>query len=589
MPSGSLRASDHLISAGRVWLVSLAGMLLLGCGEQSPQPPRPTVIDPAGAKPSARTADPIASLARFQDATKTSGVDFTYRDGQEAGHFSILESLGGGVALFDYDGDGALDVFVPGGGSFDSSQQMLGRPGALFHNEGRLIFENVTVPAGVDLAPHYSHGAAVGDFDGDGFSDLLVTGYGGLALFCNRGDGTFSEGAADAGLTDTLWSSSAAWGDLNGDGVLDLYVAHYVDWSFSNHPFCPAATDTTGKRRDVCPPKSFTGLPHTLYFGSGDGTFRDGSREAGLEPAGTTLGKGLGVLLADVDLDGDLDIYVANDTVPKFLYRNQGTGTFEEVATQSGVAGSENSTPEGSMGIDMADYNLDGLPDLWVANYERESLALYRNDGECTFLHVSRAVGVAAVGMQFVSFGTVFFDFDRDGDEDVFVSNGHVIRYPVNSPLKQLPLLFENRGGRFVNVAPAAGASLQEPHLGRGVAAGDLDDDGDVDLVLSPINEPTIVLANESPNDNRWISVRLIGTRSHRDAVGARLTLTTSAGQQTRQIKGGGSYLSHSDQRPFFGIPREARIEKLTVKWPAGAAQVLTEIEPDKMITIIEP
>lgn len=530
------------------------------------------------------TMSSTATRARFVALADTSGIRFTYRDGQESGNFAILESLGGGVALFDFDGDGLLDVFLPGGGRYGQHNEILGLAGGLFHNDGALAFHETTTLAGVGQAPYYSHGAAVGDYNGDGFPDLLVTGYGGLQLFDNRGDGTFDEVSREAGLNDTLWSSSAAWGDLDGDGSLDLYVAHYVNWSFDNHPFCTAPD---GKGRDVCPPKRFEGLPHTLYFGRGDGTFRDGSREAGLEPEGPT-GKGLGVLLADVDLDGDLDIYVANDTVPKFLYRNQGSGTFEEVGTESGAALSETATPDGSMGLDMGDFDLDGLPDLWVANYERESLALYRNDGNCLFLHVSRVSGVTAVGSLFVSFGTLFLDFDRDGDEDLFVSNGHVIRYPTNAPLKQLPLLFENRGGRFVNVAPDAGPDLAIPHVGRGVAGGDIDNDGDIDLVLSPINEPASVLVNESPNDNHWLLIRLIGTKSQRDAVGARLTLTTSAGVQTRQIKGGGSYLSQSDLRVFFGIPQGHSIEKLSIDWPSGTKQELHVSQMNRQITVIE-
>jgi len=445
----------------------------------------------------------------------------------------------------------------------------------------------------VQLAPYYSHGAAVGDYNGDGFPDLLVTGYGGLLLFHNQGDGSFVEMARLAGLTDTLWSSSAGWGDLNGDGVLDLYVAHYVNWSFENHPFCGGGTNQD--QRDVCPPKKFEGLPDVLYFGLGDGTFRDGSHEAGLMPVGKPpdvtmfeVDKGLGVLLADVDLDGDLDIYVANDTVPKFLYRNRGNGTFDEVAWQSGAALSDAASADGSMGLDIGDFNLDGLPDLWVANYERESLALYRNEGDCQFLHVSRSTGVTAVGALFVSFGTLFLDFDRDGDEDIFVTNGHVIRYPVNAPLKQLPLLFENLGGRFVNVAPLAGACLAVPHVGRGVASGDIDNDGDIDLVLSPINEPTAVLANESPNDNHWLRVRLVGVKSQRDAVGAHVTLTTSVGKQTRQVKGGGSYLSQSDLCCFFGIPRNSTIEGLSVRWPSGSTQEVRDVAVDRSIIVIE-
>jgi hypothetical protein len=298
--------------------------------------------------------------------------------------------------------------------------------------------------------------------------------------------------------------------------------------------------------------------------------------------------KGLGVLLADVDLDGDLDIYVANDTVPKFLYRNRGNGIFDEVGGQSGAALSDTATADGSMGLDIGDFNNDGLPDLWVANYEHESLALYRNEGDCQFLHVSRSTGVTAVGSLFVSFGTLFLDFDRDGDEDIFVSNGHVIRYPVNAPLKQVPLLFENRSGRFVNVAPVAGPYLAEPHLGRGVAAGDIDNDGDIDLVLSPINEPTAVLVNESPNTNHWLRVRLIGVRSQRDAVGAHVTLVTSAGRQTRQVKGGGSYLSQSDLHCFFGIPREATFERLSIRWPSGATQEFSDLVVDRTFIAIE-
>ncbi|HLJ11525.1 MAG TPA: CRTAC1 family protein, partial [Planctomycetaceae bacterium] len=463
------------------------------------------------------------------------------------------------------------------------NNEIFGLPGGLFRNRGGLAFQEVTEIADAAAAPFYSHGASVGDYNSDGFPDLLVTGYGGLVLFCNQGDGTFFETAKAAGLTDTLWSSSAGWGDVNGDGVLDLYVAHYVNWSFANNPSCRYA-DT---QRDVCSPRKFDALPHTLYFGEGDGTFRDVSGEAGLEPDGPT-GKGLGVVLADLDLDGKLDIFAANDTTANFLYHNLGNGKLEDVAGVSGTAVSEMAIPNGSMGVDVGDPNLDGLPDLWVAAFERETIALYRNEGSFLFRHVSHASGISAVGSQYVGFGTLFLDFDRDGDEDVVVSNGHVIRFPQSSSVRQLPLLFENRGQRFVNVAPAAGPYLAQPHLGRGVAGGDIDNDGDIDLVFAPINEPAAIVANESPNDNHWLRVRLIGVQSHRDAVGAIVTLVTSAGKQIRLVKGGCSYLSQNEPHCFFGIPKAAQIESLSIRWPSGVTQELTGVKLDKSIVVIE-
>ncbi|MBI3862359.1 MAG: VCBS repeat-containing protein, partial [Planctomycetia bacterium] len=346
----------------------LPGILTLvvaaGCGND-PKQPSGSAPGSNGSSGTVRAdSGSRESLARFTEVAGASGVKFMYRDGQEAGHFAILESLGGGVALFDFDGDGSLDIFLPGGGRYGENKEILGLPGALYRNAGNRSFLDVTRAAGVDEAPYYSHGAAVGDYNNDGFPDLLVTGYGGLQFYRNHGDGTFVEAARNAALDDTLWSSSAAWGDLNGDGVLDLYVAHYVNWSFENHPICSSGSDD---QREVCPPKRFEGLPDVLYFGVGDGTFRDGSAEARLMPVGKPpevsmfdCDKGLGVLLGDIDLDGDLDIYVANDTVPKFLYRNRGNGVFDEIGGQSGAALSEMATSDGSMGLDLGDFNGDG-------------------------------------------------------------------------------------------------------------------------------------------------------------------------------------------------------------------------------------
>lgn len=568
----------HAITA-----ILVAGTLF-GCGGAATVDHRRGEGDPSksSSRPdSTNRATSPATLARFLDKTASSGVDFTYRNGQEAGHLSIVESLGGGVALFDYDGDGLLDVFVPGGGGYEKGPKMHGLPPVLYRNEGNWRFRNVTKEAGLDLAPYYSHGAAVGDYDNDGWPDILVTGYGGLLLFRNQGDATFQERALADGLTDRQWSSSGAWGDLNGDGTLDLYVAHYANWSWENHPFCKAPG---GKGREVCPPRRYDPLPDTLYFGTGDGRFRDGTKEAGLK----LEGKGLGVVIADLNLDRRPDVYVGNDTVPNLLYQNLGSGRFKEIGLQSGTSANEMGMPDGSMGVDVGDFNRDGLPDLWVTNYERESFALYRNEGNMNFTHVSLSHGVTAVGGLYVGWGTVFLDFDRDGDEDVFVSNGHVIRYPTAAPLRQKPLLLQNEGGkRFVNVAPAAGGYLTSDHMGRGVAAGDIDNDGDTDLAVCHTNEPVSLLSNESKTSNGWLSLRLIGTTSSRDPVGARVRVETRDGKQVRQVKGGTSYASSSDPRLLFGLGK-AKVKSVTIHWPSGRDQTLGDVRENQFLVVVE-
>lgn len=591
-PTGQRRFAACRETLGGVVLLAL---LATGCPPSKVAPDGPkdrdggqeaqAARDAGGRRPSGVTRK---TAMEFTERSAGSGIDFSYRTGADAGRFAILESLGGGVGLLDFDRDGASDVFLPGGGGYGPDKEIRGLPPALYRNQRGWQFRDVSKPSGVAEASHYSHGAAAGDCDGDGFADVLVTGYGGLRFFRNQGDGTFAEAAAASGLTDTLWSSSAAWGDFDRDGHLDLYVAHYVNWSFENDPHCPGPSPHP---RDVCPPREFLPLPHTLYMSNGDGTFRDDSGSAGLRNGKDEEGhgKGLGVVAADLDLDGDLDIYVGNDTVPNFLYRNDGAGRFEDVGLTSGTALNDRGLPDGSMGVEVGDLNLDGLPDLWVANYERESIAFYRNQGDCFFQHASQATGVTAVGGLYVGWGTILSDLDRDGDEDAFVSNGHVIRYPTSSEVEQAPLLFENLDGkRLVNVAPAAGAYLSAPHPGRGVAAGDLDDDGRIDLVVSRADKPVAVLANGSRDRNRWLAVRLIGTRSSRDPIGAFVTLYTAAGKQTRQLKGGSSYASTSDQRLFFGLGTADRVQKIEVRWPSGATQVVENVAADREITIRE-
>ncbi len=490
---------------------------------------------------------------------------------------------GGGVAIFDYDGDQYPDLFLPGGGRFGPQPTLAGLPPLLARNLGDLQFQSVTIPAGVQSAPFYSHGVAAADFDNDGFVDVLVTGYRGISLFQNQGDGTFRDVAVAAGMGHPVWGTGAAWGDLNQDGSLDVFIAQYVDWSFQNHPYC---TDLlTRKHRDVCSPQDLPPLPDVLYLSHGDGTFHDASVEYGLR----TDGKGLGVVMADLDLDGDLDVYVANDTTVNFLYRNEGPGRLTEVGLISGSGFDENGSFDGSMGVDVGDFNLDGLPDIWVTNFEEEVFALYRNVGNLMFLHASQSTGIAAETGLYVGWGTMFFDFDRDADLDLFVSNGHPHRYAGHTPRRQLPLLLENLSGtRVRNSSRGAGAYFTSAHNGRGAAVGDLDRDGDLDLVISHVNEPAAVLINNSRSTHHWLALRLIGVRSPRQPIGTRVKIVAGGQERSYQLTGGGSYLSSNEPLIFAGLQSHQRIERIDIRWPSGVTQTLRDEAADRTLTVIE-
>ncbi len=575
---------------------------------------------------------PAAPLAPgyFEDVTAGSGLDFTHRNGEEAGLTTILESLGGGVALLDYDGDGLLDVFLTGGGAFTGPDKhtIAGRPCKLFKNLGGYKFRDVTAEAGLDRldggAPwFYSHGAAVADYDNDGWPDLLVTGYGRLALFHNIADGTgrrFSDVTTAAGLTSTSWSTSAGWGDLDGDGFPDLYVCHYCNWSWENNPPCKDYRDQT--KPDVCPPKKFDGLPDALYRNNGNGTFTDAAATAGLQVprpaedyvklthlsadarirlqravADKDYGKGLGALIADLDGDGRPDIYVGNDTSGNFLYLNRGGGRFEQVGWESGAVHDANGRPTGSMGVDAADYNGTGLFSVFVSNYQNESHGLYRNRDKGRFVHSSLGSGVTGLGLNYVGFGAGFLDFDRDGYEDLFVSNGHVVHHPPPpAEVKQRPVLMRNtfRPGqqshevRFENVTALAGPFFQGRHMGRGAAFGDLDNRGRIDIVLNQMNDPAVVLRNQHDTGHHWLGVELVG-RPNRDAVGARLELQLPDGRTlVRMVKGGGSYLSSGDRRILFGLEKQDKVGALTVRWPSGKTQTWDALTVDKYWTLTE-
>lgn len=547
-------------------------VVLAGCSDPAPDVVTQTAV------PGTDLVQPVWS---FVERAAESGIEFTYQNGEQAGNFSILESLGGGLATLDLDGDGREDLCFAGGGTLPEKSQRPAPPG-MFRNLGAMQFVDCTEVCGISGAAFYSHGIARTDYDCDGFADFLITGYGGIQLFRNCGDGTFELIPADCGLTDTEWSSSAAWGDLNGDGFADLYVAHYVDWSWENDPFCERGPEGG---REICPPRSYTGISDTLYFSNGDGSFRDVTAESKL----SSEGKGLGVVLTDLDGDGDNDIYVTNDTVPNFLYQNEGTGVMDDVSLPSGASLSSLGVPDGSMGVDVCDFNRDTLPDLWVVNYERESNALYQNSGRMAFRHVSQKLGLNAVGGLFVGWGTCCVDFDSDGDEDIFVSNGHVIRYPQNAPLNQQPLLLQNdHGERLVNVTELAGEWFGRQHMGRGAVAADFDQDGDADVAVSATLQPAALLENRTKRAfRRWVSVRLSGTAVAREPVGATVILQTSP-PQTGFLRGGGSYGSSVSERLLFAIPDETDIPQLEIRWPGGQVQKLTLESTDCSVMVRE-
>ena len=525
----------------------------------------------------------VGPSVKLENITKSTGIDFIYRNGAESNHASILESLGGGVGVLDFDLDGMIDVFFPGGGHY-REKNILGYPGKLFRNNGDLTFQDVTTVTQTGGDSMYSHACQVGDFDNDGFQDFIVTGYGAVMLYHNQGDGTFLEVSKEVGIDTTSWSSSAGWGDFNGDSHLDLYLCNYVNWSFENHPFCEGPLEG---QIEICPPKSFEGLQDRIYYNNGDGTFTNMVEELGLVDDGT--GKGLGVLLTDIEPDGDLDIYVCNDTTRNHLYVNDGTGKFKENALLHSLAFDGLGGANGSMGVDVADYNHDGRPDIWVANYEHEAFALYENIGDGMFLHVSDKSGVTSLGGVFVGFGTVFYDLDLDGDDDILVTNGHVINYPPSGRLNQRPLVLINENGRYIRKRFPVENYISQPHRGRGLAYADLDQDGDADFIFSNSREISAIIKNDSVNDNSYVRIQLVGSQSNRDAIGAIAVLHTSAGDRHKYISGGTSYLSQSEFRLHWGVAKGTEVTGMTIKWPSGLEQKIDQVAINDTTIILEP
>ena len=557
--------------------------LLAGCGAEPASaqkaaesaPPDAVNVTPA------RETGPPPSLIRFTPLPDSSFPEVIPRRGEESGFATILESLGSGAAATDFDRDGLPDALIAGGGSF-SDKKILGKPVFTLRNR-RHTFTDHTLDSGLADIHLYHHGLAVADADNDGFPDLLVTGYGGALYFRNQGDGTFTDATAASGIQCPTWCSSAAWADFNNDGSLDLYVAGYVDWSFENDPPCFAADGVT---RDNCSPKLFQPCPDFLFISQADGTWSDQSRSWGVR----SDGKALGVVAADLDRDGRTDLYVGNDVMMNFLYRNIDGKRFEDRSISSGAGVSSRGSPDASMGVDAADFDNDGRFDLWAANFEMESFALYRNQGSMMFRHISEEAGIAAVGAHYVGWGTGFADFDLDGDEDLTVCNGNVVRFPQHSPAKQRMLLLENIDHAwFRECTASAGQTLMQQVNGRGLAVLDWNLDGRLDLLTSPVDSPAVLLQNETSTQGSSLTLILAGTRSPRQPVGCIVELKTTERTLIRQLKGGGSYASTHLPWLHFGMLPQEQPRQILIHWPSGQKQTVSPDPLNTFMSIAEP
>jgi hypothetical protein len=574
-------------------LIAVIAVLAGSCSpkQQPPQapqaatPPAVATVAPRNAKipffeKQTKSPRPPRDGDWFEDVTQAAGIDFTYRDGQEAGFYQLVENLGGCVGMLDFDKDGDIDLFFTGGGSLSGPPiKIAGRPSVFYRNEGGLRFRDVTQEVGVQGGDFYSHGCAVADFDRDGWPDIHVAGYHGCSLYRNNQQGGFEDVTATSGLVADRWCVTGAWLDVDNDGWLDLYVITYCDWLPDHTRRCLNDQEL----RDICGPSLFPGARDYLWRNKGDGTFEDVTDKAGLQEHS----RALGVVAADMNEDGWMDIFVANDVQENHFYRGGPEFPLKEAGLLAGVAYSTSGEREGSMGTDVGDFDGDGRLDLWYANYSNQDNSLMRNFGSTGFLDVSSPTGVVGASRMWVGFGTGFADFDSDGWLDLFVANGHVSYERLDSPYRQPSQLFHNQAGkRFVDVSEQGGPYHRLDHVGRGAAVGDLDNDGGLDLVISHQNEPVVVLRNRRPAQN-WVRVLLRGERSNPDAIGAKVTASYGDRQLVRWLRGGGGYASTFDPRILFPAVDDVPVS-VTVKWPVGQVEVFPELVPGQTHELVE-
>jgi hypothetical protein len=555
---------------------TLAATLLVALGARQSVPP-------------AQVAKPVPG--KFVDITGGLGIRFQHMASHTSKKY-LPETMGAGVALFDYDNDDRLDVFLVNGAPLadptpkgtipqKSGQKYWNR---LYHQKADGTFEDVTEKAGLQGAG-YGMGVAIGDYDNDGFEDIYVTALGGNKLYHNNGDGTFTDVTEKAGVGGSGWSTSAAWVDLDGDGLLDLVVLRYLQWDFDD-VWCGEHKEGL---RAYCHPDIFQPIAPLVFHNEGNGHFSEVAQKIGV----ARPGKGLGIAVGDYDRDGKIDLFVANDSMVEFLYHNRGNGTFEEVGLVSQVAVDGDGRTYAGMGVDFADYNNDGRPDLLVTDLANQRYALYQNNGDGSFNYSSFETGLGRITMLHSGWGTRFFDYDNDGWKDMIVAQGHDLdTVELTSPnlrYREPMLLLRNTGSGFVDVSSESGGVFQQAWLGRGLAIGDIDNDGRVDVVVSTNDGPAYVLHNETPTQNHWLTLQLVGHQSNRDAIGAEVKLTTAKGTQLATVSTAGSYLSSSDKRVHFGLGAEAQAPAIEIRWPSGVVQTLKNVGSGQMLRVDEP
>jgi hypothetical protein len=533
---------------------------------------------------------PTRDLPQLVDITRSTGIHFDHLSSPEKKY--IVESMSGGVALIDYDRDGWPDIYFTNAPSVDMALAGKKARSALYHNNHDGTFTDVTEKAGVGY-PCWAMGASIGDYDNDGWPDLLVTCFGGVVLYRNNGDGTFSDVTKQAGLgNDSGWATGAAFGDYDGDGWVDLFVAHYVDFSLKDLPAFGSRLTCKYHGIDVqCGPRGLKGSPDNLYHNNRDGTFSDVSKQAGVDDAKNFFG--LTALWSDFNDDGRLDLFVANDGQPNYLYRNDGNGRFTEVAYDAGVAVNLDGSEQANMGVALGDYEHKGRFSLAITHFSEEYAALFRNDGGLSFTDVSDKAGIARPSNPYVGWGDAFLDVDNDGWLDFIMVNGHV--YPqvdtrdIGTRYREPKLLFLNQhDGTFRDISKLAGAAIQVPQISRGLAVGDLFNDGHLEVVVENLEGEPMILRVESQSRNHWISFELEGTKTNRLALNARIKATSGDLVQEGEILSGGSYLSQNDLRIHFGLGDHEKVDKLEIFWPSGKIETLTNLAADRFYNVRE-